>query len=141
MSDIKISKHTRTRLPEGTAQVRNASTGEVKEVGDIKMEDGSILNVPYGATHLLGDYFAKWIDNNSVSIIGNYQGATWQDTARAMPRNAIDLSEVSLLREKQKLTSRVTELEGALRELSGCSSVINSDACTEIINKALKESE
>lgn len=83
-------------------------------MSDIKMEDGSILNVPYGATHLLGDYFAKWIDNNSVSIIGNYQGAAWQDTTRAMPRNAIDLSEVNLLREKQKLTARVAELEFSL---------------------------
>jgi hypothetical protein len=49
--------------------------------------------VPVGASHWCGSLFAKWIDNDFISVIGLHQGATWTDTKRGMPKNAIELPE------------------------------------------------
>ena len=38
-----MNKQTRTKLPEGTTQVRNSSTGEVKQVG--RMSDKYVVPV------------------------------------------------------------------------------------------------
>lgn len=122
---------------------------------DIKMTNGSSLSIPKGATHLLGDCFAKWIDNNCIAVIGNYQGATWCKTDNAMPRNAIDFSELSLLREKQALTQQVAELRAELERaydalhktmrdyLDDTSSISDSESKdrADAVIKALKESE
>lgn len=74
-------------------------------------------DIPSGATHWLGCAFAKWLDNDHVAIIGVYQGATWSSTKRGMPRNAIDIGEVSSTRGIEKLTARNAELEASNKSL------------------------
>jgi hypothetical protein len=50
--------------------------------------------VPDGATHWLVNGFAKRDDNNeSVSVIGCFQGATWRKCSYGMLQNAIELPE------------------------------------------------
>lgn len=92
-----MSKHTRTRLPEGTTQVRNASTGEVKQVGGIRMSEVFDLPIHVDITGVI-------FDNDSCAI-GEICGTLKQSESVGHAINNHD-----------KLTDRAAELEAALNE-------------------------
>ena len=120
-----MSKHTRTRLPEGTTQVRNASTGEVKQVSDIKMSE--VFDLP------LTDNFGciQEVDGRFIADLES---------------NEMDEAAVLAINSHDKLTSRVAELEAALSELMDKASECDSwesfpEQYLEDARNALKDSE
>ena len=134
-----MSKHTRTRLPEGTAQVRNASTGEVKQVGDIKMN--KVFHLPMecaSSKDYTGIQCTELADNDF--FLADFRGEWSLEKANEMAEAA-----VHAINNHDKLTSRVTELEGALEAIiinqeimAGDSSfMLDKLTCYQIANNAL----
>ena len=69
-----MSKHTRTKLPEGTTHVRNASTGEVKEVKsmseDIKIKfDCNGFNAPEYSCSKSGDNSGYYVQSTDYDTL------------------------------------------------------------------------
>ena len=93
----RMSKHTRTRLPEGTTQVRNASTGEVKQVGDIKMSD--VFDLPVEASEDFDDMEVE--ASISLDLVDKYAEAA-----------------VHAINNHDDLVKKVAELKKALIEVS-----------------------
>jgi len=74
-----------------------------------------------------------WIDNGGYKTLDRF---TKKELSNYHASDVKDLKRLVANREQQ-----IAELRAALKELSGCSSVINSDICVGIINKALEENQ
>ena len=99
-----MNKQTRTKLPEGTTQVRNASTGEVKQVGS-NIPDGAIRDMLFELS------CNEDIDSNEFDILFENE----YEVTQGFSVNINELSKAAYLKI-DTLVAQVAELRGRLND-------------------------
>lgn len=148
-----MSKHTRTRLPEGTAQVRNASTDEVKQMIDFRMSEvfdlpleANCLDISNALGHIVGDFSTGDEDRAAVHAINNHDKLTSKVAELELSLDDRDCYIADADMKNEEAAKRVAELEAALLAIKNHQQALTPSGFEfsgvwQIADKALKESE